>query len=64
LKIDVHVWVTERTTANLAAMKQLGFEITGVADAAKPKLYVGRIEAGKLADLARLGFVTYVAPVK
>jgi Ca-activated chloride channel family protein len=64
LKIDVQVWVTERTTANLAAMKQLGFEITGVADTAKPKLYVGRIEAGKLADLARLGFVTYVAPVK
>jgi hypothetical protein len=62
-KVDVQVWVTDRSAANLAALKQLGFEIVSVATA-QAKLCVGRIEADKLADLARLGFVTYVSPAR
>jgi Ca-activated chloride channel homolog len=62
-KVDVQVWVTLRTEQNLAALKQLGFELVSTTPA-QAKLYVGRIEAGKLAELARLPFVTYVGPVK
>ena len=62
-KVDVQIWVNERTPANLAALKQLGFELTA-ATAAQPKLYAGRIAADKLAELARLAFVTFIAPVR
>jgi hypothetical protein len=62
-KVDVKIWVSERSEANLAALKQLGFELVA-GRAAQPKLCVGRIAADRLADLARLGFVTYVAPAR
>jgi Ca-activated chloride channel homolog len=62
-KVDVLIWVTARSEDNLAALKQLGVELVS-STMAHGRLYVGRIEANKLAELARLAFVTYIAPVK
>jgi hypothetical protein len=62
-KVNVQVWVVERTPANLAVLKQLGFELMA-AGATQPKLYAGRIAADKLAQLAVLTFVTYIAPAR
>lgn len=60
-EVAVMVWVTDRTAANLAALQRLGFRLTG-APPAQPKLYAGRIGADKIAEIVRLGFVTYLAP--
>ena len=59
-KAEVQVWLTEKSDAALAKLKELGFEV--VLDAKNSKLIVGRIAIDKLEALADLKFVKYVAP--
>jgi Ca-activated chloride channel family protein len=59
-KAELQVWLTEKSQANLAKLKELGFEV--ILDAKHPGLIVGRISIDKLETLAELTFVSYVAP--
>ncbi len=57
---EVQIWLTEKTPEVLAQLKQLGFEV--VLDPQMGKLVIGRMPIEKLAKLAELKFVRYVAP--
>ena len=59
-KADVQVWLTEKSEANLAKLKELGFEI--VLDVKNSRLIVGRVSIDKLDALAELTFVSYISP--
>jgi hypothetical protein len=61
-KAEVQVWVTEKSEANLAQLKELGFEV--VLDAKSSKVIIGRLPIEKLETLAKLKVVKYVAPQK
>jgi len=52
--------LTEKSDANMAKLKELGFEV--VLDPKTAKLVIGRISIEKLAALAELKFVRYVGP--
>jgi Ca-activated chloride channel family protein len=59
-KAEVQVWMTDKSAASLAKLKELGFEV--VLDSKTSNLIVGRISVDKLEMLARLSFVKYAAP--
>ena len=59
-KAEVQVWLTEKSDANLAKLKELGFEV--VLDTRNPRLIIGRLSIDKLEALAALTFVSYVSP--
>jgi riboflavin biosynthesis pyrimidine reductase len=59
-KAEVQVWLTEKSEANLAKLKELGFEV--IVNPTSPKLIIGRISIDKLEALAELTFVSYVSP--
>jgi Ca-activated chloride channel family protein len=59
-KAEVQVWVSEKSEANLAKLKELGFEV--VLDTSNSRLIIGRLSVDKLEALAELKFVTYVSP--
>ncbi len=59
-KAEVQIWLTDKSEANLLKLKELGVEV--LLDAKSSKLIVARIPVAKLEALARLDFVTYVAP--
>jgi Ca-activated chloride channel family protein len=59
-KAEVQVWMSEKSPASLAKLKELGFEL--VLDAKASRLIIGRISVDKIEALARLSFVTYVSP--
>ncbi len=59
-KAEVQVWLTDKSPASLATLKELGFEV--VLDAKSSSLIIGRIAVDKLEALARLSFVKYVSP--
>jgi hypothetical protein len=59
-KAELQIWLTEKTPEVLAQLKQLGFEV--VLDPQSAKLVIGRLPVEKLAALAGLGAVRYVAP--
>ena len=59
-KAEVQVWMSEKSPASLAKLKELGFE--SVFDAKSSRLIIGRISVDKIEALARLSFVTYVSP--
>jgi hypothetical protein len=59
-KAEVQVWLAEKSEANLAKLKELGFEV--ILDAKSPNLIIGRISIEKLEALAELTFVSYVSP--
>jgi Ca-activated chloride channel family protein len=59
-KAEIQIWLTEKSDANMAKLKELGFEV--VLDPKTAKLVIGRISIEKLAALAELKFVRYVAP--
>lgn len=59
-KAEVQIWLTEKSEAVLAQMKELGFEV--VLDPKSSKLVIGRVEIEKLEAIARLKFVRYVSP--
>ncbi|MFA6449632.1 MAG: VIT and VWA domain-containing protein [bacterium] len=60
--VTVTVLMKELTKENLEALKKLGFIKLGESAAAKAA--VGTIDVRKLEQLAKLGFVMYVEPVK
>jgi Ca-activated chloride channel family protein len=59
-KAEVQVWLTDKSEASVAKLKELGFEV--VFDSKSSSLLIGRISIDKLETLARLSFVRYVAP--
>ena len=59
-KAELRVWLTDKTPELLAQLKQLGFEI--VLEPQTAKLLIGRLPVDKLAALAALKEVRFVAP--
>ena len=59
-KAEVQVWLAEKSEANLAKLKELGFEV--ILDAKSSNLIIGRVSIEKLEALAELTFVSYVSP--
>ncbi|MGZ5482708.1 MAG: VIT and vWA domain-containing protein [Pyrinomonadaceae bacterium] len=59
-KADVQIWLTEKSDATLAKLKALGFEV--VLDPKSAKLVIGRLSIEKLAALAEIAEVRYIAP--
>jgi Ca-activated chloride channel homolog len=59
-KAEIQVWLTDKSPEALAALKQLGFEV--VLDPKTAKVVIGRLAVDKLAAIAELKWVRYVAP--
>jgi Ca-activated chloride channel family protein len=59
-KLEVQIWLADKSAKTLADLKALGFEV--VAESKATKLLIGRVPASKLAALIRLDAVQYVAP--
>jgi hypothetical protein len=59
-KAELQVWLTDKSPEALAQLKQLGFEV--MLDPKTSKLVIGRIAIDRLAALAELKSVRYVAP--
>jgi hypothetical protein len=59
-KAEVQVWLTEKSEANLAKLKELGFEV--LLDPKSPRLIIGQVSIDKLEALAKLTFVSYISP--
>ncbi len=59
-KAEVQVWLTDKSPASLAKLKELGFEV--VLDVKSSNLIIGRLPVEKIEMLARLSFVKYVSP--
>lgn len=59
-KAEIQVWLTDKSAETIAQLKQLGFEV--VLDPTTSKLVIGRVPIEKLAALAELKFVRYIAP--
>ena len=59
-KAEVQMWLTDKSDANKAKLKELGFEV--LLDPASSKVIIGRISVEKLEALAKLDFVRYVSP--
>ena len=59
-KAIVQVWLSEKSDAARAKLKELGFEV--VLDPTTSKLIIGRVPIDKLETLAALDFVKYISP--
>jgi hypothetical protein len=59
-KAMIKVWLTDKSPEAIEQLKQLGFEV--VLDPKTSKMIIGRISIDKLAALADLKTVRYVAP--
>ncbi|HEX3250985.1 MAG TPA: VIT domain-containing protein [Pyrinomonadaceae bacterium] len=59
-KAYVQLWLIEKSEANLAKLKELGFEV--LLDVKNPRLIIGSISIDKLESLSELAFVSYVSP--
>lgn len=59
-KAELQVWLTDKSDESLAALKELGFEIT--LDPRSSKLVIGKLSIEKLQALAGSKWVRYVAP--
>ena len=59
-KAEIQVWLTDKSAETIAQLKQLGFEV--VLDPTTSKMVIGRVPVEKLAALAELKFVRYIAP--
>jgi Ca-activated chloride channel homolog len=59
-KAEIQIWLTDKSAETLAKLKELGFEV--VLDPKTAKLLIGRLPIDKLAALAELKSVRYVAP--
>jgi Ca-activated chloride channel homolog len=60
-KAEIQIWLTDKSDEVLAELKKLGFEV--VLDPKTAKMVIGRLPVEKLAALAELKFVRYVAPM-
>ena len=59
-KAEIQIWLTDKSDETIAKLKELGFEI--VLDPKTAKLIIGRLPIEKLAALAELKSLRYVAP--
>jgi Ca-activated chloride channel homolog len=59
-KAEIQIWLTDKSDETMAKLKELGFEV--VLDPKTAKLVIGRLSIEKLAALAELKSVRYVAP--
>jgi Ca-activated chloride channel homolog len=59
-KAELQIWLTEKSPAVIAELQKLGFEV--ILNPATSKLLIGRLPLEKLAALAELSAVKYVAP--
>jgi Ca-activated chloride channel family protein len=59
-KAEVQVWLTDKSAATIEQLKKLGFEV--ILNPQSSKLIIGRLPIEKLAALAELAVVKYVAP--
>jgi TonB family protein len=59
-KAEVQVWLGDKSDSSMALLKELGFEI--ILNPASAKMVIGRLPIEKLAALAELPNVRYVAP--
>lgn len=59
-KAEIQVWLTDKSGETMAKLKELGFEV--VLDPKTAKMVIGRLPIEKLAALAELKSVRYVAP--
>ncbi|HEY3102396.1 MAG TPA: VIT and VWA domain-containing protein [Pyrinomonadaceae bacterium] len=59
-KAELQIWITDKSEETMAKLKELGFEV--ILDPKTAKLVIGRLPIEKLAALAELKFVRYVAP--
>ena len=60
-KAEIQIWLTDKSPQVLAQLKQLGFEV--VLDPKTAKMIIGRLPIDKLAALAELKSVRYIAPL-
>ncbi|HMH43071.1 MAG TPA: hypothetical protein VK557_06285 [Pyrinomonadaceae bacterium] len=59
-KAEVQIWFTDKSVETMAALKELGFEV--VLDPKTAKMVIGRLPIEKLAALAEMKAIRYVAP--
>ncbi len=59
-KAEIQIWLTDKSDETMHRLKELGFEV--VLDPKTAKLIIGRLPFEKLAALAELKSVRYVAP--
>jgi Ca-activated chloride channel family protein len=59
-KAEVKIWLTDKSDETMHQLKELGFEV--VLDPKTAKLIIGRLPVEKLAALAEVKSVRYVAP--
>jgi Ca-activated chloride channel family protein len=60
-KAEIQIWLNDKSDEAIAQLKQLGFEV--VLDPKTARMVIGRVPIEKLAALAELKFVRYVAPM-
>ncbi|HSQ20476.1 MAG TPA: VWA domain-containing protein, partial [Blastocatellia bacterium] len=60
-KAEIQVWLADKSAETVAQLKQLGFEI--VLEPKTTKMIIGRLPIEKLAALAELKSVRYIAPM-
>ena len=60
-KAEIQVWLTDKSVDTIAQLQKLGFEV--VLDPTTSKMVIGRVPVEKLAALAELKFVRYIAPM-
>lgn len=59
-KAEVQIWLADKSTETMSRLKELGFEI--ILDPKTANMVIGRLPIEKLAALAELQSVRYVAP--
>jgi hypothetical protein len=59
-KAEVQIWFTDKSAETIAKLKELGFEV--VLDPKSARMVMGRLPIEKLAALADLQSIRYVAP--
>jgi Ca-activated chloride channel homolog len=59
-KAEIQVWLSDKSAATIEQLKKLGFEV--ILDPQSSKMIIGRLPVEKLAALAELPVVKYIAP--
>ncbi|HEX8774784.1 MAG TPA: VWA domain-containing protein, partial [Pyrinomonadaceae bacterium] len=59
-KAEVQIWLADKSPETIAQLKKLGFEV--MLDPTTSKMLVGRVSIEKLAALAEIKAVRYIAP--
>ncbi|MBO0859001.1 MAG: TonB family protein [Chloracidobacterium sp.] len=59
-KAEIQVWLTDKSAETIEQLKKLGFE--AIIDPQSSKLIIGRLPVERLAELAELPAVRYIAP--